>query len=355
MFKTKIGTDQTEAYLRGETAQGMFLDFKLVTDTSRVKLPFGIVQVGRCFRNEIAPRDFMFRCREFHIGEFEFFIHPKMQNCDIITDEQLKLEIPLLSAEMQDKNKDELVMTSIGDMIKKKKLDGWHGYWLAEQVRWFISLGLKMDNLKIREHTKTELSHYSSATFDIDYKYPFGSKELAGNANRGQYDLNQHVKESGKDLSVFDEESKEKVIPRVIEPTFGMERAFLAVLCDAYEYDKTRDNIVLHLHPKLAPIKVAVFPLVNKLEDKAREVFLMLKDEFPCTYDRSGSVGRRYARMDEIGTPFCVTIDFDSLEKKDVTIRNRDTTEQKRIKITELKDTLRRLVSGEIAFKGIKN
>ncbi|MBW2972619.1 glycine--tRNA ligase, partial [Candidatus Woesearchaeota archaeon] len=196
MFKTKIGTDQTEAYLRGETAQGMFLDFKLVTDTSRVKLPFGIVQVGRCFRNEIAPRDFMFRCREFHIGEFEFFKHPKMQKCDIITDEQLKLEIPLLSAEMQDNNKDELVMTSIGDMIKKKKLDGWHGYWLAEQVRWFISLGLKMDNLKIREHTKTELSHYSSATFDIDYKYPFGSKELAGNANRGQYDLNQHVKES---------------------------------------------------------------------------------------------------------------------------------------------------------------
>jgi glycyl-tRNA synthetase len=355
MFKTKIGTDQIEAYLRGETAQGMFLDFKLVTDTSRVKLPFGIVQVGRCFRNEIAPRDFMFRCREFHIGEFEFFIHPKMQKCDIITDEQLKLEIPLLSAEMQNKNKDELVMTSISDMIKKKKLDEWHGYWLAEQVKWFISLGLKIENLKIREHTKTELSHYSSATFDIDYKYPFGSKELAGNANRGQYDLNQHVKESSKDLSIFDEESKEKVIPRVIEPTFGMERAFLAVLCDAYEYDAKRENIVLHLHPKLAPIKVAVFPLVNKLEEKAREIFMLLKDDIVCSYDKSGSVGRRYARMDEIGTPYCVTIDFETIEKDQaVTIRDRDTTDQVRVKITELKETLKKLIDCEIKFQDIK-
>ncbi|MBU0461094.1 MAG: glycine--tRNA ligase, partial [Nanoarchaeota archaeon] len=354
LFETKVGAEEDKssiAYLRGETAQGMFLDFKLITDTTRVKLPFGIVQIGRCFRNEIAPRDFLFRLREFHIGEFEFFIHPKMQNCDILADEQLKLKIPLLSAEMQDKGKNDLVMTSIKDMIKSKKLDEWHGYWLAEQVRWFLSIGIKMEHLKIREHTKPELSHYSSATFDVDYLYPFGSKEIAGNANRGQYDLNQHIKESGKDLSIFDEETKEKIVPRVIEPTFGMERVFLGVLCEAYEYDNKRENVVLHLHPKLAPIKIAVLPLVNKLEDKAREIFNMLKDEFPCVYDKSGSVGRRYARMDEIGTPYCVTVDFETIEKDDsVTIRDRDTTKQVRVKISELKGVLSRLISGEMSF-----
>lgn len=357
MFKTKIGAlDSVDAYLRGETAQGMFLDFKSITDTARVKLPFGILQIGRCFRNEIAPRDFLFRSREFNIGEFEFFIHPKQFTCDLITKEQLGMKIPLLSSETQDAGKDELKMTSISDMIKAKKLDEWHAYWLAEQVKWYLSLGIDIKNLKIREHTKSELSHYSSATFDVDYLYPFGSKELGGIANRGQYDLNQHIKASSKDLSMFDEETKEKIIPRVIEPTFGMERAFLAVICEAYEYDKKRENVVLHLHPKLAPYKVAVFPLMKKdgMDEFAKKLHDELKKDITSFYDVSGSIGRRYARQDEIGTPYCITVDYDSLKNKDVTIRDRDSTEQKRIKVKDVKETLRKLLNQEIDFKSLK-
>lgn len=357
MFKTKVGPlDSFEAYLRGETAQGMFLDFKTITGTSRVKLPFGILQIGKCFRNEIAPRDFLFRSREFNIGEFEFFIHPNEMKCNLLEKDHLNLKIPLLSSETQDAGKENLIMTSISDMIKSKKLDEWQAYWLAEQVKWYLGLGINIKNLKIREHTKSELSHYSSATFDVDFMYPFGSLELGGNANRGQFDLKQHEKGSGKDLSIFDETTKEKVIPRVIEPTFGMERTFLAVICEAYDYDKKRENIVLHLHPKLAPFKVAVFPLMNKegMDEAAKKLHDELKTEFNSFFDVSGSIGRRYARQDEIGTPYCITIDYDSLKNKDVTIRNRDTTEQKRIKISEAKDIIRKLISQEIEFKSLK-
>lgn len=363
MFKTKIGAlDPTEAYLRGETAQGMFLDFKSIVDTNRAKLPFGILQVGRCFRNEIAPRDFIFRNREFHIGEFEFFIHPKMTKCNLLEKEQLDLKIPLLSAEEQlkealGKGKAELKSTSISEIIKSNKLGEWHGYWLAEQVKWFLELGISMKNLKIREHSKDELSHYSSATFDIDYLYPFGSQEVAGIANRGQYDLNQHILESKKDLSIFDEETKEKVIPRVIEPTFGMERVFLAVICEAYEDDKKRGNVVLHFDSNLAPYKAAVFPLLSnngELTSLAQKVHSELKKEFTCFYDKSGSIGRRYARQDEVGTLFCITIDHDSLKKKDITIRDRDTMAQVRVKIKDLAETLRKLLKKEIAFKNLK-
>lgn len=202
----------------------------------------------------------------------------------------------------------------------------------------------------------SELSHYSSATFDVDYLYPFGSRELGGNANRSQYDLKQHEKESGKDLSFFDEDKKEKVIPRVIEPTFGMERTFLAIICEAYEFDKKRENVVLHLHPKLAPIKVAVFPLMKKdgLDEAAKKLHLELKQDFNSYYDYSGSIGRRYARQDEIGTPYCITVDYDSLKNKDVTIRDRDSTEQKRIKVSEVKEILRKLLNQEIEFKSLK-
>ncbi|MDD5192944.1 MAG: glycine--tRNA ligase [Candidatus Nanoarchaeia archaeon] len=193
MFKTRVGTiDAEDAYLRGETAQGMFTDFKLVQQTSRMQLPFGIAQIGRCFRNEIAPRDFLFRSREFHIGEFEFFINPEETRCELLTDIHKEVKVRLLDAETQKKGKEELRETSIGNMIKEKRLDEWHAFWLAEQVLWFNSIGLL--EIKIREHTKDELSHYSSATFDIDYEYVFGSKEIAGIANRGQYDLKQHEK-----------------------------------------------------------------------------------------------------------------------------------------------------------------
>ncbi len=359
LFRTYVGADESKtstAYLRGETAQGMFTDFRLIAETARGKLPFGIAQIGKCFRNEISPRDFMFRSREFTIGEFEFFIHPDEKKCDKLTKQQLNLKVMLLDSETQERGNDKLREVTIAEMIKKGKLDEWHAYWLAEQMLWLYSLGLKKEDLKIREHVKTELSHYSSATFDIDYQYPFGSKEIAGNANRGQYDLNQHIKESKEKLELFDEETKTKVIPRVIEPTFGIERAFLALLVNAYHDDKQRGNVVLNLHPQLAPIKIAVFPLMKKdgLDEKATEVYEAIRKEFTTFYDVSGSIGRRYARQDEVGTPYCITIDHDSLKNNDVTIRDRDTTKQIRIKIKDLKETLRKLISQEIDFKSIK-
>jgi len=353
LFKTSVGAEEKKAgvaYLRGETAQGMFKNFRLISETSRQKLPFGVAQIGKCFRNEIAPRDFLFRSREFTIGEFEFFINPDEKKCDLLTKQHLNLKVMLLDEETQKKNKKTLKETKIGDMIKKKNLGEWHGYWLAEQMMWLYDLGLKKEDLKIREHTKTELSHYSSATFDIDYAFPFGSKEIAGNANRGQYDLQQHIKESKQKLEYFDEATKSKIIPRVIEPTFGMERVFLSILVNAYNDDKKRGNIVLKIPPSLAPIKVGVFPLVNKIKKEAKEVFDTLKKYCNCQFDTSGSVGRRYARADEVGIPYCITFDFDSLKDKSVTIRDRDTTKQVRVKIKDLPQTLSALINGTIAF-----
>jgi len=350
MFKTQIGTEGY-SYLRPETAQGMFSDFKLVQETSRKQLPFGIAQIGKCFRNEIAPRDFLFRSREFHIGEFEFFIHPDEKKCSLLDERHLNLKLQLLDAETQARGKDELKETTIKKMLEEKKLEEWHAYWLAEQILWYRKIGL--EKIKIREHLKTELSHYSSATFDIDYEYPFGSKELGGIANRGQYDLTQHMKESGEKLEIFDEASGKKVVPKVIEPTFGIERVFLAILCKAYNYDPGRENIVLKFPARLAPVKAAVFPIVknNEMIKVAREIFNNLKKEFNVIYDESASLGRRYARMDEIGTPYCITIDSDSIKGKDVTIRDRDTTTQIRIKISELKEILKKLINSEIKFE----
>ncbi|MBI2047252.1 glycine--tRNA ligase [Candidatus Pacearchaeota archaeon] len=356
MFKTQIGPveeDSMLSYLRPETAQGMFLDFKNITATSRVKLPFGIAQIGKCFRNEIAPRDFLFRSREFNIAEFEFFIHPEEKKCPLLDNMHLDVEINFLDAEAQKSGSRELRKTTIGRMLKEGRLDEWHAYWLAEQVLWFKEIGISMEKINAREHTKDELSHYSSATFDLDYEFSFGNKEIAGNANRGQYDLAQHAKESSQKLDYFDEESKARIVPRVIEPTFGMERAFLAVLSDAYAYDEKRQNIVLRLNPKIAPVKAAVFPIVKgeEFEKIARDIYNDLKKEFNINYDEAGSVGRRYSRADEAGTPFCITIDGDSIKSRDVTIRNRDDTKQIRVKISELKDVLRKLIAGEIEFE----
>ena len=352
MFQTKVGSvDFDEAYLRGETAQGMFMNFKLIQQTSRMQLPFGIAQIGRCFRNEIAPRDFLFRDREFHIGEFEFFINPDEQKCELLSDFHKGVKVRLLDAESQGAGKEDLRETTIGDMVSEKRLGEWHGYWLAEQVLWFESLGLH--EIKIREHTKEELSHYSSATFDLDYEYVFGSKEIAGNANRGQYDLKQHQEFSKQSMEIFDEKFGKKVIPRVIEPTFGMERVFLAVLTKAYNYDKKRDNIILKIPPQLAPIKAAVFPIIKKeeYEEVVREIVKDLKKSWNVVSDKSGSIGRRYARNDSIGTPYCITIDDKSIKQKDVTIRDRDSTEQIRIKVKDLHSIMDGLISGEIDFK----
>lgn len=352
LFKTKVGAlDAEDAYLRGETAQSMFMDFKLIFQTSRMQLPFGIAQIGRCFRNEIAPRDFLFRTREFHIGEFEFFINPEEVKCELLTEEHLNTKFMFLDEETQLQGEDTIQESTIKEILEKKKLEEWHAYWLAEQIFWFRSLGLT--EIKIREHTKNELSHYSSATFDIDYEYPFGSKEVAGIANRGQFDLTQHQKESKESMEIFDEKTKKKVLPKVIEPTFGIERIFLAILTKAYYYDRERENIILRIPPKLAPIKASVFPIVKspEYEKISKEIVGDLREEFNVAYDSSGSIGRRYARNDEIGTPYCVTIDGDSPKNKDVTIRDRDTTKQIRVKISKLKEILKKLIFGKIEFE----
>jgi len=314
MFKTFLGPVEDEAnvaYLRPETAQSMFTNFKLVQESMRQKVPFGIAQIGKAFRNEITTGNFFFRSREFEIAEIEFFVKP-------------------------------------GEDEK------WFEFWINEWEQFYLDLGLKKENLRKHEHPKEKLSHYSKRTVDIEYKFPFGWGELAGVANRTDFDLKQHAKASGKELVYQDDETKEKYVPYVIEPTMGIERAMLAVLLDAYEEIEgartttteaaKESEIVLKLSKKLAPIQVAVFPLVkNKAElvMKAKEVYEVLQKDFVCQYDEVGAIGRRYRRQDEIGTPYCVTIDFDSLENNDVTLRDRDTMEQKRVKIDELTNILR--------------
>lgn len=347
MFKTSVGAlNPVDAYLRGETAQAMFMNFKLIYETARKQLPFGVLQLGRCFRNEIAPRDFIFRCREFTIGEFEFFIHPEEKKCNLLDELHKNVKIRLLDAETQVKGKNDLKDKTIGEMVKENKLDEWHAYWLAEQVLWFKRLGLD-NEIKIREHMKDELSHYSSATFDLDYEYPFGSKEVGGNANRGQYDLGQHAKESGEKFEIFDEKNKKIILPRVIEPTFGLDRVFLAMLCKAYHKDSKRENIILKLPAKYAPIKAAVFPIIKSEEYEliAEKIVKNLRDEWNVNYDKSGSIGKRYARNDEIGTPMCITVDEETLKDDSVTIRDRDTTQQVRVKIKDLREVMWKVVN----------
>ncbi len=355
MFKTNVGPIESESnstFLRPETCGLIFTNFKLVYETARQKLPFGIAQIGKAFRNEISPRDFLFRCREFEQMEMEFFVHPdKINECPLIN-EVKNFKVNLLSAENQENGKKEHVSIKISDLLKKNITSQWHVYWLAKIYEWFLNLGVKPENLRLRQHLKEKLAHYARACFDIEYKFPFGWKEIHGNADRGQFDLKQHMKYSNKDLSIFDPETKQKIVPYVAaEPSQGVGRAFLTFLFDAYNYDEKRGNIVLKLHPKLAPIQIGVFSLVNKLNDQAKEVFDEIKKDFACFQDFSGSVGRRYARADEIGIVYCITIDFDCKKNKDVTIRSRDTTKQVRVKRKELKETLRKLLNQEIEFE----
>jgi len=307
MFKTFIGTTEdntSTVYLRGETAQTMFTDFKLIADSSRKKLPFGIAQVGRSFRNEITTGNFIFRTKEFTIAEFEYFVKP-------------------------------------GDDDKAfSELLEYQQSFFAEDI------GFKKENLKTVELAKDELAHYSKKTVDTYFNFPFGFDEISGIANRTDYDLKNHIAMSGQNLSYKDEETKKEFVPYVIEPTFGLDRIMLAVLCDAYTEEK--DRVVLKLKPKLAPYKVAVFPLLKnkpELVEKAKEVYNMLKKEFSVAFDDRGNIGKRYYSQDEIGTPFCVTIDFDTLEKDDVTIRDRDTMKQERIKISDLRGKISELIN----------
>lgn len=358
MFKTQIGPVEEESllgYLRPETAQLIFADFKLVQENSRLKLPFGIAQIGKAFRNEISPRDFIFRCREFEQMEIEYFIHPeKKKECPYFKELE-NFELNIYSEEMQKKGKPSEKM-KIKDAIKKGiiKLQ-WHAYWLALETKWFIELGAKPSKFRIRQHLSEERSHYATDTWDLQYEFPFGWQELEGIADRGQFDLSQHEKFSGKDMKLFDEETKKRVLPVVVaEPSLGVERAFLVFLLDAYNFDEKRNNIVLKLNPKLAPIKAAIFPIVKideKLVKMAREVFADLSKEWNVIYDDSGSVGRRYSRNDEAGTPFCITFDELSLKQKDCTIRDRDTTKQIRVKIENLREVIRKLINQELEFE----
>jgi glycyl-tRNA synthetase len=357
MFKTQVGPKadkESVAYLRPETAQLMFADFKLIVENARLKLPFGIAQMGKAFRNEISPRNFLFRCREFEQMEIEYFIHPKaVNNCPYI-EEVKDHKILVYSAEMQEKGEktDGKVMSMKHAMETGIIKTQWHAYWLATEHKLFEMLGANPEHFRIRQHVQTEKSHYALDTWDLEYKFPFGWKELQGMANRTDFDLKQHIKHSGKDLSLYDEETKEKVIPYVVaEPSQGVDRAFLVFLFDSYEYDEKRGNVVLHLSNRLAPIKIGVFPLVNKLNDQAKTVFKSIQKEFVCTFDKSGSVGRRYARADEIGIRYCITVDFEYLENKTVTIRDRESTKQIRVKESELLDTVTKLMKGQIEFE----
>jgi glycyl-tRNA synthetase len=358
MFKTKVGPVAEEsmlAYLRPETAQLIFADFKSVMDNARMRVPFGIAQIGKAFRNEISPREFLFRSREFEQMEIEYFIKEGM-DCPYV-DEVDDVELLVYDEEMQLRNLQPKMM-KIVDALKKKiiKFD-WHGYWIAKEFQWFISLGAKPSNFRIRQHTKDEKSHYAIDTWDLEYNFPMGWRELQGFANRGDFDLSSHQKISGESMEVLDSGGNEsglrgsgsgkKFIPHVVcEPSLGVERAFLVFLFDAYSYDSKRENIVLKLHPKLAPVKAAVFPIVKdeKYIQMAEEIVDNLSKEMNVVYDKSGSIGRRYSRNDEIGTPFCITIDELSGKQKDVTVRDRDTTEQVRVKIADLKGVLREVI-----------
>ena len=311
MFKTFMGPVEEEAstiYLRPETAQGIFVNFENVLTTSRKKLPLGIAQIGKSFRNEITPGNFIFRTREFEHMELEYFVKP---------------------------GTDEL----------------WFDYWVKERLEWYIKLGIRRGNLRLRQHGKEELVHYAKDCYDIEYLFPKGWSELEGIANRGDYDLTQHAKYSGRDLSYYDSENNERYIPYVIEPSAGVDRSVLALLIDAYheEVVEGETRVVLRLQPSLAPMKAAILPLSKneRLTPLAKKVYAQLCSSFMTCYDDSQSIGRRYRRQDEIGTPFCVTIDFQSLEDNQVTIRERDSLAQIRVPIEELEKTLEAKLSGE--------
>jgi len=311
MFKTFVGaleSDSNVAYLRPETAQGIFANFKNVVDTARVKLPFGIAQVGKSFRNEINPRNFTFRSREFEQMEIEFFCRPE---------------------EAKD----------------------WYKYWRDARFAWYTGLGLKSEKLRLRDHDAEELAFYSTATADIEYAFPFGVSELEGIAHRGDYDLTQHMKFSGKDLSYFDEEKKERFTPHVIEPSAGADRATLAFLCEAYAEDEVagETRTVLKFHPRIAPVKAAVFPLVKRdgMPEKAEALYRELKRSHNVSYDEKGAIGRRYRRQDEAGTPFCITIDSQTATDDTVTFRDRDSCRQWRVPAAGAAQAIRDLLDGK--------
>ena len=311
MFKTQVGPVEDEAsvaYLRPETAQGIFVNFENVLTSSRRRLPFGIAQQGKAFRNEITPGNFIFRTREFEQMELEFFVHPE-------------------------------------------EADSWYQRWIALREQWYADLGMRSENLRRDVHPPEKLSHYSAGTTDIQYRFPWGWQELEGIANRTDFDLKAHSQHSGKRLAYFDPDTKEHLVPYVVEPSAGVDRIMLAFLCDAYTVEpdeKGDDRVILKFHPRLAPIKVAVLPLSKReaLMPLAQDVWARLRPHWATQLDDTQSIGRRYRRQDEAGTPLCVTVDFDSLEDNAVTIRDRDTQEQVRVAVPEIVDAVR----GKLGF-----
>ncbi|HLP79026.1 MAG TPA: glycine--tRNA ligase [Acidobacteriota bacterium] len=356
MFQTYVGpkiSEENIAYLRAETAQHMFVQFKNVFETARGKLPLGIAQVGRSFRNEIAPRNFIFRCREFEQMEIEYFVHPDKYEgeCPYIG-EVLDVEVSLYTRDCHADKKD-AVYTTIRDALDKKMIGTqWHAYFIGLAQKFFLELGVKPEHMRFRQHLLEELSHYSKDTWDLEYQFPWGFKELWGIADRGQYDLTQHSTHAGKEMTVFDQETNKHVVPRVIEPALGLDRTVLVFLCESLRYDEARGNNLLSLHPRLAPVKFGVFPLMKKdgLFEIAMEIHKKLQADVISQFDAAGSVGKRYARMDEIGTPFCITVDYQSKEDHTVTVRDRDSMEQKRVLIEKLLLLAPQLAAGKLTF-----
>jgi glycyl-tRNA synthetase len=313
MFKTFVGPVEDTAhvaFLRPETAQSMFVNFRNVLETSRLKLPFGIGQIGRSFRNEITPGNFLFRTREFEQMELEYFVRP-------------------------------------GDDRE------WFEHWKHERLEWYVGLGIARDRLRLRPHGADELAHYAKACVDVEYAFPFGWSELEGIANRGDYDLRQHAEASGKDLTYFDEERRERYLPWVIEPAAGVDRSLLAFMVDAYDEDEVdgEARVVLRLHPRLAPYKAAVFPLLRKdgQPERARRIYDALRRHFAVDYDQAGSIGRRYRRQDEVGTPFGITVDHQTMQDGTVTLRDRDRMDQVRLPEDGLVEELRRRIDAPAA------
>lgn len=342
MFQSHAGpiqSDENKVFLRPETAQAIFVQFKNVLETSRMKVPFGIAQVGKAFRNEVTPRNFTFRSREFEQMELEFFIKP---------DEIVEQIAGTVAA--ADEN------TPLPEPQNNWGWQAWHSYWVQQRLSWYESIGLGRDTLELYWQKKEELAHYARACVDILYKFPFGTQELEGIAARGAFDLTQHQEHSGKSMEYFDEESKSRYIPHVIEPSAGADRLVLALICNAYheeevtdEKGKTETRVVMKLHPRIAPVKAAVFPLLKnkpELVAKAREVLNLLRPHMNVFYDDAGAIGRRYRRQDEAGTPFCITIDFETFEgvregqmtgaKDTVTLRHRDSMIQERVPLDKL-------------------
>lgn len=303
MFKTHVGPVEDAAsiaYLRPETCQSIFTQFKNVLTTSRQRIPFGIAQIGKSFRNEITPRNFIFRSREFEQMEMEYF-------------------------------------------VKAEDAEQYYRYWVDERMNWFLNIGVRKENLRLREHTAQELAHYANGCTDVEYEFPFGWSELEGIADRGNYDLSQHAKASGKDFSYIDDETKEKYIPNVVESSLGVDRTLLTVLVDAYQEEEVRGEkrVVLKLSPEIAAYQAAIFPLSKKLNEPARKLEHELRRSFTTDLDLVGSIGKRYRRHDEIGTPFCITYDFDSETDHQVTVRHRDTMEQDRIAMDQVEKYLK--------------